>query len=108
METWKHFTFDNGSNPYIATSYKRFFEMIRKYDVEQIGEHSFVAHKERPKCKFTRDYNRDIVREFAMEWSRNFGNYNYSWGCIADYESFFTEYGKKYGLLTEFHENCIC
>lgn len=105
---WYHFEFDNGSNPYIAIRNDTFFKMIRRYNVEQIGEKSFVVHSEKPKHKYTREYNRDMVRDFAMDWQRNFERFEYSYQDIADYEDFFREYGGKYGLLTEFHENCIC
>ena len=105
---WVHFEFDDGSNPYISITNKALFWMIRHYDVEQIGNKSFRVHGVLPKERYTKDYNRDVVRNFAIEWQRSFEKFNYSWGDIADWEDFFRDYGKKYGLLTEFHENCIC
>ena len=34
--------------------------------------------------------------------------YPISWGEIAEIENFFATNGKRYGLLTVFHKNCIC
>lgn len=31
-----------------------------------------------------------------------------SYGEEADIEAYFNRYGKRYGLLTDFHENAIC
>ena len=105
---WNHFVFDDGSNPYISMTNKAFFWMIRHYDTEQIGEHSFRVHGVRPKCRYTREHNREVVRNFAIDWQGDFGRFNYSWGDLADWQDFFDEYGRKYGLLTEFHVEGIC
>ena len=47
------------------------------------------------------------ARELAIEWS-NCEKPDFSWGewCAIDYQ--FEKIGKRYGLLTEFRENCIC
>jgi hypothetical protein len=31
-----------------------------------------------------------------------------SWGELAYWQEYFEKLGKRYGLLTEFRENCIC
>ena len=56
------------------------------------------------------EYNnaRAVLRSFAMEWQYHFCDYNYSWESLMMWTDFFTEYGKKYGLLREFRENAIC
>lgn len=48
------------------------------------------------------------VREEAIEWSNDVGNHNYSYGEFAYFEDYFRRLGKRYGLLREFKENCIC
>ena len=48
------------------------------------------------------------VREEAIEWQADFSNHNYSYGEIAYYAEHFRRLGKRYGLLREFKENCIC
>ena len=48
------------------------------------------------------------VRQEAIEWQLDFENHNYSWGELSYWASYFEELGRKYGLLAEFRENCIC
>lgn len=48
------------------------------------------------------------VREEAIEWQSDFCNHNYSYGELAYFSDYFTRLGKRYGLLREFKENCIC
>lgn len=56
----------------------------------------------------TYEEKKEALREFAVEWSLGFSDVNYSWGDLADWQDFFTEYGRRYGLLREFRENAIC
>lgn len=51
---------------------------------------------------------KEKYRQEAIEWQLDFNNHNYSWGELAYYGDYFTKYGKRYGLLREFHENGIC
>ena len=51
---------------------------------------------------------KDKVRNEAIEWQFDFWNHNYSWGELAYFEDDFYTMGKRYGLLREFRENCIC
>lgn len=109
-----HFTFKDGSNPYIATSTKAFWYMVKNYNIEQIGERRFIVHGKanlaplKP-CKVDyRSRNKAILRSLAVDFSYSWENFNYSYFDIADWQEFFTEYGRKYGLLKEFHENAIC
>jgi len=45
----------------------------------------------------------------AIDYSNNMSEiYPISWGEIAEIQDFFATNGKRYGLLTDFHENCIC
>ena len=51
---------------------------------------------------------KERVRNEAIEWQLDFGNNNYSWGELAVFGDYFYTMGKRYGLLREFRENCIC
>lgn len=45
----------------------------------------------------------------AIEWSNNQGTYAaWSYGELATIQGFFEKNAKRYGLLREFRENCIC
>jgi len=49
------------------------------------------------------------LKDKAIEWSNNQGNYpRWSYGELATIQDFFERNGKRYGLLKEFKENCIC
>ena len=48
------------------------------------------------------------LRDLAIEWQHNFSEYNWSYGELAEIQDYFYTKGKKYGLLKEFKENCIC
>ncbi len=108
-----HFTFADGSNPYICTSGKRLFHMIKKYYLEQTDSSSFSVTGEAVlltvfgKKLSAYEENQAILRDFAIEWQYNFHNFNYSMSECAVWSDFFREYGKKYGLLREFEENGI-
>ena len=51
---------------------------------------------------------KEKYRQEAIEWQLDCNNHNYSYGELAYYYDYFTKYGKRYGLLREFHENGIC
>ena len=107
------FTYEDGSNPYICTTRKKLWEMLNKYYVEQTGEMSFCVLG---RCevwtarKTLSDYQRKqtILRDFAVEWQYRFSDFCYSWADLSEWADFFCEYGKRFGLLREFRENCIC
>lgn len=44
----------------------------------------------------------------ALLMSYGYSVANWSYGEIATISEFFEKYGRRYGLLTEFHENAIC
>ena len=48
------------------------------------------------------------LRDEAIDWQNDFGNHNYYWSEIADWQYYFETMGRRYGLLTEFRENGIC
>lgn len=51
---------------------------------------------------------KEAIRNEAIEYQLTFEENNYSWGEVAEKEAYFRKLGKRYGLLREFHENCIC
>lgn len=105
-----HFEFTEnteGSNPYITTANKTLFDMLNNFEVEQTGDSFFVALKRKKPAK-TYSEKKDLIRSIAIQWQADFEKFNYSWMQLSGWEDFFREYGKKYGLLTEFHENGIC
>lgn len=93
---------------------------LQKEDLEVIGRKCrYTIHRLRKsdgKVLFTTSYSvlssyekrKEEVREEAIEYQSTFGDRNYSWGEVAEKEAYFRELGKRYGLLREFHENCIC
>lgn len=44
----------------------------------------------------------------AVDYSLSFGNSTLSWGALAVLQYYFNKYGRRFGLLTVFHANCIC
>ena len=108
-----NFTFEDGGNPYITTTNKTLWNMVKKYYMEQTGEKSFhvlgrcevwTAGKRLTPYK----KEKNILRDFAIDWQYKYADLRYSWGDLYDWQQFFSEYGKKYGLLREFRENAIC
>ena len=51
---------------------------------------------------------KEEARNEAIDWSCGFEEKAMSWGELADARAHFEELGRRYGLLTEFRENCIC
>lgn len=47
------------------------------------------------------------AREEAINWQFEASEKNYSYGELAEIESYFYKMGKRYGLLKEFKENAI-
>lgn len=110
----KWFHFEDGSNPYGVWGNRldEFFRMIVKYQPEMVDENTFKCGKPvtylsvKPITDYER--NKTALREFAIEWQYRVAELNLSYGELAWYEDFFRQYGKRYGLLREFHENGIC
>jgi len=108
MIIWFHF--DNGSNPYGVKTDLELFKMIIAWNVTMTTTKSFQCHSETPAYYKPTDYNfkKNGLREFAKEYQRGSSELSMSYEDLAFWGAFFGKYGKKYGLLTEFHENGIC
>lgn len=48
------------------------------------------------------------LEELAKDWQYNFASLDWSYGELAEITNYFYENAKRYGLLKEFKENCIC
>lgn len=107
---YTYFEFSDNSNPYITTTNKRLFEMLRKYYTVQTTENSFYIIGEREwngKPQYNRENNKMLFRAIVQNWQDDFEKFNYSYEELAEWQEFFEEYGKKYGLLKELRENAI-
>lgn len=104
-----HVEFSNGSNPYIALTNRRFFELLCKYHIEQYERCMFVAIDTR-KSNGAISYadKKALLRDFAIRWQHKSEHMNYSYSDLYNWGLFFAEMGRKYGLLREFRENAIC
>lgn len=47
------------------------------------------------------------AQELAKDWQYNFAAFPWSYGELAEIESFFYKVGERYGLIKEFRENAI-
>lgn len=104
---FNHFEYFHGGNPYITKTNKELFRMFCKYYYTQTGEHEFMITGVREWTRKTYQAKREVLRAVAIDWQNDFERFAYSWGDLADWESFFEELGKEYGLITEFRENGI-
>lgn len=84
------------------------FKLFCKYYTTQLAENTFViCGKREYNGKPNYETRKLILQSIAVDWSHNFNRFNYSCEECAAWTSFFTKYGKRYGLLTEFAENAI-
>lgn len=51
---------------------------------------------------------KSYIREQAIEYSNAVWSADYNWSTFAEASSLLEKYGRRYGLMTEFKENCIC
>ena len=47
------------------------------------------------------------IRDLAADWQSDFGNNNYSWLELLQWQEFFSIKAKQYGFVREFRENGI-
>lgn len=50
---------------------------------------------------------KEEARQYAIDWQNWAGNENLHYSELSDWGDFFTELGRKFGLLREFKENGI-
>ena len=52
--------------------------------------------------------NKERIREQVLDFQDSFSRgVVYYWSELAEKQAYFEKQGKRYGLLTEFRENCI-
>lgn len=112
MDRTKWFYFKDGSNPYGVWDRNEFFKMIVAWNPEMIDNDTFRCNEPTTAYYKPVDYRfkQSALRDFAIEWQSRFGSGDFVsyWSDCAEWSDFFTYYGKRYGLLTEFKENGIC
>lgn len=66
-----------------------------------------VEHRDNKKIN-NYQKNKERIREQALDFQDSFSRgVVYFWSELAEKQAYFEKYGKRYGLLTEFRENCI-
>ena len=107
---WKVYYFNDGSNPYITYTYRKFFEMLMAFNPEMIDSNTFRISGFMLYKPSTYQGKKERLRNFAIQWQdrTGSGDFELSWSELLDWQGFFHYYGSKYGLLREFKENGIC
>ena len=112
FEHTKWFYFEDGSNPYgiLGSRQDLFFKMVVSWQPEMIDNDHFkcVTPTEAYHRPVSYQFKKSALVEFAKEWQRAQSETASSYEDLIWWSSFFEKYGKKYGCLTEFHENGIC
>ena len=108
----KWFHFECGANPYgiYDNRQDKFFQMIVAWKPTIVNNWTFRCSTPTPAYYGAVDYGfkKSALRDFAMEYQIWLADTDMAWGDVAWWQSFFTKYGRKYGLLREFRENGIC
>ena len=107
------FEFKDGSNPYGVWDNRQdeFFRMIVAWNPVIINDNTFycVEPTKAYYGKVDYQFKKNALRNFAIDWQANIaGIFDLSYGELSWWQTFFETYGKRYGLLKEFRENCIC
>ena len=108
-----HFTFLDGSNPYITTNHSALWRMIKKYYCRFTGPASLLVEGRNQVLGVRKvsehEKNKTLLRDFALDFqSFNMEYQRISMGELIEWGYFFEEYGKRFGLLREFRENGLC
>lgn len=75
----------------------------------EIGENNILLYIPLKVSGKTYQDRKENLRNKAIEWSNTQGEYGaWSYGELADIQTFFENNGRRYGLLNEFRENAIC
>ena len=101
-----HFNFADHSNPYIALTPAKAFELLTAFIYEQTGDRDFNLYNR----AFTPSNYREkkfAARTIAINWQADFERFSYSYYDLLCWQTFFEYLGKKYGLLREYRENGI-
>lgn len=89
-------------NAYLFYTWRDFHAATFSPDIEELC----VIELGRLKGKTYAERKADIEAK-AIEYSHNMEG-GLSYGELSDIQEYFERYGRRYGLLTDFHENAIC
>lgn len=51
---------------------------------------------------------KEAAQDLAITWQHEFSDLSWSYSELAEILGYFEKIAKKYGLMKEFKENCIC
>ena len=106
-----HITFTDGSNPYILTDESHLYKWLYNYVLElnkiADGAIFFVTATGTTRRK-TYQKAKEAARLFAIDAQNIISENNFSYGEIADISDTLHALGRRFGLVREFKENCIC
>lgn len=108
MYIW--FVFSDRSNPYRPWNSYGVFEMLKAWNYRQVSETEIICDE--PKEDYFKPdnsykHNKEALRNIAINWQSDFANFDYSYSELAEWQTFFAELGKEYGLLKEFRAEGI-
>lgn len=100
MTYYNHISFPGGSNPFATMNEDAFFEIVKKYELRQVGDRFFVV------CGFCgkRASGKERLREFTAMWCESFKDHQYTIEDMTFWGRFFNKYAKEYHLLREFRQ----
>ena len=105
-----HIKFTDGSNPYILTDESQLFKWFYNYVLElnKIAEGAIFVTATETTSRKTYQEAKEAVRLFAIDAQNIISESNFSYGEIADFSDILHALGRRFGLVREFRENCIC
>ena len=105
-----HIKFTDGSNPYILTDESQLYKWLYNYDLDlnKIAEGAFFVTATETTSRKTYQQAKEAARLFAIDTQNIISESNFSYGEIVDISDTLYSLGKRFGLVREFRENCIC
>ena len=105
-----HFKFTDGGNPYILTNESHLFKWFYNYVLElnKIAEGAIFVTATETTNRKTYQQAKEAARLFAIDVQNIISENNFSYGEIADISDTMHALGRRFGLVCEFKENCIC
>lgn len=108
--------FSNCSNGYVGRSVGTLYKWLRGYDLAPVedttgnGRGWVLFFKATPRRRRLRTYAemQDAARNLAIDWQDAATEWRMSYAECAAWGDLFTDLGRRYGLMREFHENGIC
>lgn len=95
---------------FLGDSKKEIIEDLEQDNMILDKDYYFIHSLDLKLPKYKKNLYQDIketLRQNAIEYSNYFSGCNMSYFTLLKLQNYFTRYGKKYGLLTEFKQNGI-